>query len=126
MSKTRIVTFREDDGSVPLLDWLDGLQEKARDKVLVRIELLGKQGHGLRRPHADTLRDGIYELRAKHQRRNLRVLYFFHGREAVILSHGIVKQRADVPDREIERAIDRMRRFESDPEGHTYQDEGDE
>jgi phage-related protein len=76
-------------------------------------------GHELRRPEADFLRDGIYELRATLQSVNYRVLYFFHGREAVILSHGLVKERA-VPPLEIERAIMRKRRFEANPRLHTY------
>jgi phage-related protein len=39
------------------------------------------------------------------------MLYFFHGREAVVVSHGIVKQKDAVPSVEIELAIRRMRAF---------------
>ena len=119
MPRTRTVLYREDDGSVPLLDWLDAVPDKARAKCVARIERLRELGHGLRRPEADFLRDGIYELRAALQGINYRVLYFFHGREAVILSHGLVKERV-VPPKEIERAIARKRKFEAAPQTHTY------
>ena len=118
MPRTRTVLYREDDGSVPLLDWLDAIPDKARDKCVVRIEQLRNMGHELRRPEADFLRDDIYELRVALQGINYRVLYFFHGREAVILSHGLVKERV-VPPKEIERAIARKKKFETAPQKHT-------
>jgi hypothetical protein len=49
---------------------LDGLlkkgERKAWAKCRERIRRLAELGYELRRPHADFLRDGIYELRAKH------------------------------------------------------------
>jgi phage-related protein len=77
----------------------------------------------LRRPEADFLRDDIYELRAKQQNVNLRMLYFIHGRTAVVVSHGFSKQQAKVPHREIELAIRRKQTFEASPEAHTYEGE---
>ncbi len=78
-------------------------------------------GHELRRPEADYLRDGIHELRVGLQSVNYRILYFFHGKIAAVLAHGLVKERA-VPAVEIEEAIRRKRRFEQAPEAHTYQE----
>jgi hypothetical protein len=63
MPETRVVLYREDDGTVPLLEWLDVLPARAKAKCLVRIERLRELGHDLRRPEADYLRDDIYELR---------------------------------------------------------------
>jgi hypothetical protein len=67
MPTTKVVLFREDDGGVPILDWLDGLPPKGRVKCRARIERLREMGHELRRPEADYLRDGIYELRTSLQ-----------------------------------------------------------
>ena len=122
MPKTRVVLYRTQEGDVPVLDWLDGLTEKARAKCLVRVERLAEKGHELRRPEADYLRDDIYELRAKHAGVNYRMLYFFCGREAVVVSHGIMKQRADVPSKEIDLAIERKGNFENDPDAHTHEE----
>jgi phage-related protein len=78
MPQTRIVFYRDDDGSVPILGWLDSLPKKALDKCRVKIERLQALGHELRRPEADYLRDGIYELRVHLGTVNYRMLYFFH------------------------------------------------
>ena len=40
MPKTLIAFYKEDDGSVPMLEWLETLPKKARIKYRVRIERL--------------------------------------------------------------------------------------
>jgi hypothetical protein len=64
MPKTKVILYCEEDGSCPFLEWIEQLPVKAQDKCLVRVERLRGLGHELRRPEADLLRDGIYELRA--------------------------------------------------------------
>ena len=118
MPETEVLIYASEDGSAPLLDWLDGLPQKVQDKCLVRIERLGQMGHELRRPEADSLRDGIHELRVTFSGVHYRVLYFFHG-QRVVISHGVVKER-EVPSGEIDLAIDRWRRFEKNPDKHTF------
>ena len=120
MPQTPVVLFRDDDGSGPLLDWFEDLPSKVQDKCRLRIERLAELGHELRRPEADYLRDGIYELRVRHQNVNFRILYFFHGDRAV-LSHGLRKERV-VPAKEIDLAVKRKARFVADPEKHTAQE----
>ena len=119
---TAIVLFRDDKGVAPFLEWFERLPEKAKVQCRARLGLLADQGHELRRPAADYLRDGIYELRAKAGRVQYRMLYFFHGQRAVVISHGIIKQEAAVPSVEIERARRRKQAFEADPKRHTYQE----
>lgn len=121
MPRTRVVLYREEDGTVPLLEWLDSLPSRAVAKCRVRIERLAQLGHELRRPEADLLRDGIYEMRIGLQGRNYRMLYFFHGQVAAVLSHGLVKERA-VPPKEIDRAVEEKGKFEADPKRHTHEE----
>lgn len=120
MPRTRVVFYQEEDGKVPLLKWFGGLSIKAQDKCRLRIERLRELGHELRRPEADYLRDGIYELRVSLQGINYRMLYFFHSDIAAVVSHGIVKERI-VPPREIDQAVARKRKFLRDPQRHTYE-----
>lgn len=120
MPETTVVFFAEDDGSAPLLTWLDQQQTKVQDKCLVKIERLAELGHELRRPEADLLRDGVYELRVRRGRVNYRMLYFFHERTAVI-SHGLTKEDT-VPNKEIDLAIARKAQFAQDPQKHTYEE----
>jgi len=77
-------------------------------------------GHELRRPEADFLRDGIYELRIRVGRVHYRVLYFFDGQGRAVLVQGLVKE-GKVPAEEIDRAIRRKRAFERKPDNHTHE-----
>jgi phage-related protein len=121
LPRTRVVFYREEDGTIPILQWLDGLPSRVVARCRVRIERLAELGYELRRPEADLLRDGIYELRIGFQGRNYRMLFFFHRNVAAILSHGLVKERIVSPG-EIDRALERKRRFERDPERHSYEE----
>ena len=105
------------------LYWIGSIRFlEAQDKCRVRIERLQELGHELRRPEADYLRDGIYELRVGLHGSNYRVMYFFHHRTAV-LTHGLMKERV-VPSVEITKAFVRKIKFIKDPRGHTYQEAG--
>ncbi len=92
MPRTDVVFYQED---VPVLDWLKELRhsnQRAYESCVAAIARLAEVGHELRRPLADILRDGIYELRIKKGRVNFRILYFFHGRNLVILGHALTKE----------------------------------
>jgi len=121
MPATRVVYFKDGNGRVPAVEWLDEQLDKVQDKIIVRTEQLEEKGHELRRPLADFLRDGIYELRAKHLKVNYRLLYFFHVKDAVI-SHGLTKEDK-VPDKEINTAIANKKTFAGNPEKHTFEGE---
>ena len=118
-----VVFYCNEGGDSPFVGWLGELPERAQTTCRARLELLGAQGHELRRPAADYLRDGIYELRARAGRVQYRMLYFFHGREAIVVSHGTTKLGATVPAMEIARAVKRKRAFEANPRLHTYRRE---
>ena len=118
----RIVLYKDDDGSVPVRDFLDSVSEKAKAKLLVRLGRLRELGHQLRRPEADFLCDGIYELRMKLGHVNYRLLYFFHGNVAAVLACGFTKQD-QVPPVEIEQAKQRKAKFERTPQAHSNQEQ---
>lgn len=121
-----IVSFyKEEDGTVPVKEWLNELKSKDRKafaKCISKMQLLAMFGHELRRPEADYLRDGIYELRIKKGRVNYRILYFFHGRNVALLAHGLTKE-SQVPPKDINLAVKRKRCFERSPARHTHQEE---
>jgi hypothetical protein len=94
MPETQVILYKEKDGTVPLLAWLDALPAKVQLKCVARVGFNGM---------------------------NYRMLYFFHGNIAAVVSHGIVKE-AKVPPKEIDQAIERMTKFEHDPETHTYKE----
>ena len=123
MPETKVVFFT-DGRSVPVLEWLNDLRKsdiKAYAQCVVRIEQLAESGFELRRPAADILRNGIYELRAKRGRVQYRILYFFHGRNIAILAHAMVKYDDAVPAVDINRAIHRKEMFARDQVRHTFE-----
>ena len=84
--------------------------------------MLSAEGHQLRRPVSDYLRNGIYELRFRTGRVQYRLLYFFHGQTAVIVD-GLQKTGGAVPDIDIQRTLNRKAEFESAPAGRTTRHE---
>ena len=123
MAQTEVFFFREPKNDiVPLLEWLDELPLKVQAKCIERIDRLGELGHEFRRPEADFLRDGIYELRASYQGVHYRMLYFFAGKAVVVVSHGLTKKR-EVPMRDLDQAVERKRMVEADFEKFTFKPE---
>lgn len=123
MPLTEVQFYRENDGEVPVLEWLEQLRRDDRRafvKCLARIRRLADQGHKLRRPEADYLRDGIYELRVRRGRVHYRLLYFFHGRNVALLANALAKE-GEVPAAEIERAIRRLKVYKQDPDKHAHE-----
>lgn len=122
MPATKLIFFCEADRSSPVIEWLRQLRRenaRAYAKCRARLGRLAEMGHELRRPEADYLRDGIYELRSRMGTVNYRVLYFFHGRDLAVVSHGFTKE-TEVPNRAIEHAIARKLAFTASPGTHTY------
>ena len=124
MPRTDVIFYREDQG-VPVLDWLKQLRrsdQRAYERCVAAIGRLAEAGYELRRPLADILTAGVYELRIRKDRVNFRILYFFHGRNIAVLSHALTKEDK-VPKADIERAIRRKKVFEADPAAHSYLEE---
>lgn len=125
MPRTEVHFYRSAKGEAPVLDWLKDLRaqdRRAYAKCVARIFRLRELGYQLRRPEADFLQAGIYELRIRHERVNYRLLYFFHGQNVAILAHSITKE-GRVPEVEIERALRRKRELETNPDQHIYEQE---
>lgn len=118
MPETDVIIFADDEGRCPVLVWMDALPQKVQDKCIIKVERLEELGHELRRPEADYLRDGIYELRTKLQRVNYRMLYFFHEKSAIIV-HGLIKEDV-IPPGDMAVAISRKEAFILNPSAHTY------
>lgn len=127
MPATELNYYMESDGGVPVRDWLWDLRARnprAFAKCAAKIVRLAALGYELRRPDADLLRDGIYELRAREGRVNYRILYFFHGRNIAFLAHALTKEDK-VPAGDIERALQRRQALIRNPDAHTATVEDD-
>jgi phage-related protein len=118
MPAVQILFYRDPGELPPVLEWLDGLPADQRVRSWDLIRTLAREGHELRRPHADTLRDGIYELRATLRGQQNRILYFFERQGLIILAHSLKKERA-VSDQAIQLAKRRRERFRAEPEAYS-------
>jgi phage-related protein len=118
-SRWNVQHYETEDGGCPVRDFLDGLNQKERQKALAAIDLLEEEGPNLHRPYADTLEDGIHELRVRISTLRYRIFYFFCNRYDIVLTHGFKKKVAQVPKTEIRRASryrdDWLRRQSEDP-----------
>ena len=124
MPQIEVAFFRHADGQVPVRRWLDELRridQSAYDRCVARISQLAEFGYELRRPAADFLVDGVYELRARSGRVNYRILYCFHGLGLAVLLHALTKEDR-VPPIELRRALDRKALLESEPTVHVQED----
>jgi phage-related protein len=101
-----IELYEKKNDRCPTRDFLDSLSASYELPYVDRmIGLLEMHGHNLRRPHADILRDHIYELRIR-TRRQIRLLFFFFDGDKIVITHGFIKKSNSVPQAEIDRAVE--------------------
>ena len=101
--------FIDEDGCNPVKEFINSLTEPEQAKVYAYIAELRNQGNNLRRPMADYLRDGIYELRPKDNR----IFYFFYLRDRVVLLHAIKKHVKKIPEGDLKLCIKRRIKTEA-------------
>lgn len=86
----------------PISDFIDECRAAHQIKLFHILELLEQMGPALPRPYADTLRDGVHELRVTLSGEQVRMLYFFCY-ERFIVFYAVLRKHTDrVPDRHIE------------------------
>ena len=100
--------FVDERGECPVEGFILQLPVKERAKITAYLIELKNQGHNLRRPMADYLGEGIYELRP----RDNRIFYFFFLRETVVLLHAIRKKTDSVPSGDLEVCLKRKKQVE--------------
>lgn len=104
-----IYHFVDEDGNKPVKIFIDSLTDKEQAKIYAYLGELKNQGNNLRRPMADYLRDGIYELRPKENR----IFYFFYLRDRAVLVHAIKKHIKRIPEYDLKLCIKRRVRIEA-------------
>jgi hypothetical protein len=119
MPSVELFIYREVDGTTPFLEWFDGQDQRCKDKCFAKLKRLEDEGVDLRRPVADYVDDGIYELRVRTGHVNNRILYFFGGAGVVVLSHGLAKKKR-IPPMDIKRAAKRKKLYEQNPVKHSF------
>ena len=104
-----IYFFVDEHGRSPVEDAMQDLTEKEQMKVRAYIKILKEYGHTLRRPIADYLKEGIYELRPQAHR----VFYFFFLKDSAVLLHMIRKSSDKIPLSDINLCLKRKKETEA-------------
>jgi len=125
MPSTTILFYQEKNGTVPVLAWLDEIID-SNPKLYARVHALigGLEAHGrdFGPPRVKPLGSGIWELRARFNEKNYRVLFFFSGRDEITLSHAFLKDTQLVPQDEIDLAVKHKQDIERDHDTHIYKE----
>lgn len=90
----------------PVTQFIDQCRPGHQVKVFRLLSLLEEQGPILPRPYADTLRDGVHELRFTLSSDNVRMLYFFCYEKFIVLYYVFLKNTDRVPEKFIDRVVD--------------------
>jgi phage-related protein len=98
-----IYYFVDKDGTGPVKEFIHSLTQGEQAKVYAYITELKRRGNDLRRPMADYLVDGIYELRPKDNR----IFYFFYLRDSAVLIHAIKKHVKRIPESDLKLCVKR-------------------
>lgn len=98
--------IKSNNNRCPTQEFLDDLSKPEIFFIERSIDRLSEHGNNLKRPHADYLRDGIYELRVRTNQGQYRLFYFFFDGTEIIITHGYPKKTSKVRDQEIQKAIE--------------------
>lgn len=115
--KWKIIYYEDLQNESEIFNFINNLKENHQAKVLAWLSMLEEKWPNLPRPYADSLTDGIHELRIKLSGNQIRILYFFCYKDFIILTNYFNKKTDKVPKMEIEKAIKRkgdfLKRFDT-------------
>lgn len=107
-----ILLYETASGGTPIEDFLERLPSRLRQKVATFLGVLQKEGPKLREPYTKPLGHGIYELRCRLGTDAVRLLYFYHQGQIIIVTNGFIKKDQKTPRKELKLARNRKREIE--------------
>ncbi len=101
--------YKQENGKIPVLEFLLSLNPKIRAKTFSEIELLKIHGDKLKEPYVKAIKGdkykGIFELRVKFSSDISRIFYFTFSKNKFILLNGFIKKTDKIPQNELNKAI---------------------
>lgn len=110
--KFNLILYETEAGKCPIKQFVQKLNKKDVAKVLYYFDLLQTYGNQLGEPYSKYLCDGIFELRFKLNKNNIRILYFFENNRIIVLTSGFMKKTQKAPVSEIAKAKKYKKDFE--------------
>ena len=111
--KWKIIYYQSQSGDYPVAEFIDGLDKKAKAKIINTFTLLEDFGIKLGSPRAEKLKGtDLWELRILGSD-NIRIFYIAITGKTFLLLHGFYKKKQKTDRREIKTAEDRLLDFNS-------------
>lgn len=111
MDKFLVEFYTKSNGEKPAKEFILGLDNKMKAKLLGIIDILEEKGNFLREPYSKHLEDGIFEIRGKVGSDISRVLYFFYYGKRIVLTNGFIKKTQKTPEQQIKLAKEYRKDF---------------
>ncbi|MDI6794491.1 MAG: type II toxin-antitoxin system RelE/ParE family toxin [bacterium] len=100
----KIIFYRKESGKSPIEDFISKCNNPEKLEIAAHLDALSQLGFRARRPLVDYLEDGIYELRVRVVKKQIRALYFFFHRDKIVITNVFVKKSAKAYPEEIKKA----------------------
>ena len=105
--------YEQENGKIPMVEFLNSLDINMKSKVIHTISLLQDYGNELREPYTKYIKDGIFEFRVKQGSNITRSFYFFITGKKIIMTNGFVKKTSKTPQNEFEKAKKYKKSYEN-------------
>ena len=85
-------------------DQILAMPAKLQARMLKLLELIEKHGANLGPPHTESLKEGLFEIRAKAEEGIARSLFCYCVGKRIVVVHAFVKKSQQTPKKEIDLA----------------------
>lgn len=103
-----VIYYESENGDKPAKDFIFGLDDKQKSKVIRDLRQLEEFGIGSHIPDTKKIHGTpLWELRILG-RDNIRILYVLRIGKVILLLHGFIKKKQKTPMREINVALKRL------------------
>lgn len=100
----RVTFFKNTNGKIPVLEYIEELSDKEKAKVLKYVEFLREHDGVLDEPYSKHIEGKIRELRVDFGKNRHRIFYFTSINKNIILLHAFLKKTPKTPLIEIKKA----------------------
>lgn len=113
IEKWKIIYYKSSTGDIPVYNFIESLNKKAKAKVINTFTLLEDFGIRLGAPRAEKLKgQDLWELRILGSD-NIRIFYISITGKTFLLLHGFLKKKQKTDKKEIKTAQDRLLDYKS-------------
>lgn len=112
----QIKFYQDDNGDVPMIDYLEKINKKEKAKILKYIEFLKDNKGYLDEPYSKHIKGKIRELRVDFSKNKHRIFYFTFIKKTIILLHAFLKTSIKTPVKEINKAEDNLKSVINNPQ----------